>query len=267
LVIDKSTPLRDCTLGGRNDVSKEYLFRIAGSYSPATIPLARLGEYLEALGELLGEPANVHFRAIEEGSTVARVMVDHPAAPKVDGRLESLSRGDASEQLSKAYRRIDEMLRADNATGELVGANDNPVRIDFPGRDRPEAITYGPVKQVGVVDGEIFRIEGRDATVHVGVLDGERTYSLDAPAALAQQLAQYFRAGPIRFRGEGTWFRQGNGAWELRRFKIDAFEALDDSPLSAAVGELRKVGPGEWGLAADPIAELLSERRRGDSRH
>jgi len=38
-------------------------------------------------------------------------------------------------------------------------------------------------------------------TVHVGVMDGLRLYSLEAPAARAQELAAFFRAGPIRFTG------------------------------------------------------------------
>lgn len=79
------------------------------------------------------------------------------------------------------------MLRDDNAKGQLV-ARDNVIHVDFQGRDRPEPLAYGPIKQFGSIDGEVTRIEGRDDTVHLGVRDGSRLYSLEAPANRGQHL-------------------------------------------------------------------------------
>lgn len=245
----------------------KFTFWIKGSYSPATIPLERLGEYLAALGQLFGEQAHVHFSKLTKGSTIIHARVEHEAAPKVEKRVRRISLGDAPEKVVKAYEKLDQMLRDDNATGSLSGGTDNVIHVDFRGCTKPEPLTYGPVKQSGVIDGEVFRVEGRDATVHVGVMDGDRTYSLEAPATMAKQLAVLFRAGVFRFRGEGTWLREGPGTWELRRFKIDAVEPLSGEPLSETIADLRRIGVGDWAKLEDPIRHLLNERGEGGTEH
>jgi hypothetical protein len=158
------------------------------------------------------------------------------------------------------------MLREDNATGELSGGQGNVIHVDFPGRDRPEPVAYGPVKQIGVIDGEVFRVEGRDATVHVGIMDGPRIYALEAPAAMGHDLAALWRSGTVRFRGEGTWYRHGLGEWELKRFKIDGFEVLDSSSLGDAIDRLRGIGSGDW-AAPGALSDLAAERGERDSEH
>ncbi len=228
--------------------------------------MTRLGEYLRAFGDLLGEETYVHFEAVRRGSTVLVATVDHVAVPKVTARVRNIAAGGLSDDERKAYRRVDDMLRDDNAKGQLV-ARGNVIHVDFQGRDRPEPLTYGPIKQFGSIDGEVTRIEGRDDTVHVGVRDGSRSYSLTAPANRGQELAALFRRGPVRFHGEGTWIRAGDGAWELKRFRIDRFTLLDDAPLSEAVNALRAVGAGGWAKVSDPLAELAAERSDDEVRH
>lgn len=243
-------------------MSQEYTFRIAGSYSPDDIPLDRLGEYLKALADLLGETASVHFRSLTPGSVVATVAVDHAAAPKVAHRVMAIATGNGDEKLKAAVDKIDRMLADDNATGELQG-RDNVIRIDFAGRNRPDPVVYGPMRQTGTLDGVVVRIEGRDATVHVGIMDHGRNWSLEAPAAMGRKLATLFHAGPVRFHGVGTWYRQGDGRWQLRKFAIDRFEELDDGPLAAALAEVRKAGASGWSELSDPHAELQQERDGG----
>ncbi|SKB85285.1 hypothetical protein [Sphingopyxis flava] len=248
-------------------MDREFTFRISGSYSPDEIPLERLGEYLKALGELFGERADVHFKGLELGSTVVRVVVAHAAVPKVEARIKDAGAGDGAPSLIKAYDKIDNLLREDNATGEIADASGNVIYVDFPGRTRVERVAYGPIKQNGTVDGIVFRVEGRDATVHVGIMDGARSYSLEAPASMGQRLAALFRAGPVRFHGNGTWYRNGDGTWELRKFSIDTFEELDDSPLSAAVASIRTAPSSDWRKVEDPIGVLSRERKGGESTH
>lgn len=245
----------------------EFTFRISGSYSPDDIPLERLGEYFKALGELFGERANVHFRSLELGSTVVRAVVDHAAVPKVQARIQCIATGNAGPALIKAYERVDALLRDDNATGEIADASGQVIHIDFAGRQRVEKVAYGPVKQQGTLDGVVFRVEGRDATVHVGIMDGEKSYSLEAPAAMGKQLAALFRAGPVRFRGVGTWYRSGSGAWDLRKFVIEGFDELDDGPLSAAIADIRAAPASDWRTVDDPFGALGKERDDGESKH
>lgn len=248
-------------------MSQEFTFRIAGSYSPENIPMARLGEYLRAFGELLGEQAYVHFEAVRPGSTVLVAAVEHVAVPKVAARVRKMAAGDCNEDERAAYRRVDDMLREDNATGQLVGRDGNVIHVQFEGRNRPEPIVYGPIKQLGTIDGEIIRVEGSDDTVHVGVKDGSRTYKLFANEARGRELAALFRAGPVRFTGEGTWQRTGGGTWELKKFRIQDFHPLNDGPLSDAISALQGVGLGGWKDAADPLGDLAAERSDREVRH
>ncbi|MBX7502414.1 hypothetical protein K3181_13280 [Qipengyuania sp. YG27] len=249
-------------------MNTEFTFRIAGSYKPSDIPMERLGEYLVALGELFGEKDSVHFARLTESSTVVHARIEPPAVPKVERRVRMVAAGEGTRSARKAYDRLDDMLRSDNATGSLVGGDGNVIRVDFQGRNRPAEMTYGPIKQMGALDGEVIRVEGRDSTVHVGIVDGTESYSLEAPEAMGRELAALFRIGLVRFHGEGTWLRHGDGRWELRRFKIDRIESkLDRAPVSEVVAALREIGPGRWAKSRDPIGELLAERKGGESEH
>ncbi|MCD1591242.1 MAG: hypothetical protein ABJF09_12375 [Qipengyuania citrea] len=249
-------------------MSNEFTFRIAGSYKPDDIPMERLGEYLVALGDLLGETGSVHFQGLTESSTVVHATVENAAMPKVEKRVRLVAAGEGPHGARKAYKRLDDMLRDDNATGHLVGGEGKVIRVDFQGRNRPAELTYGPIKQMGSLDGEVIRVEGRDATVHVGVLDGTETYSLEAHESMGRELAALFRIGPVRFHGEGSWLRHADGHWELKRFKIDRIEKnLDRASLSEVFGQLRAIGSGDWSSSSDPIASLLAERGSEESEH
>jgi len=48
----------------------EYRFKI-DAYTPDTMPMSRLAEYMRELSEMLGEPSAVHFERLEPGSTAA----------------------------------------------------------------------------------------------------------------------------------------------------------------------------------------------------
>ena len=60
-------------------MSTSYRFRIADSYSRDDLPMERLAEYMAAFARLLGEPANVHFDEVHEGSAVLVARIDNPA--------------------------------------------------------------------------------------------------------------------------------------------------------------------------------------------
>jgi hypothetical protein len=249
-------------------MADEFTFHIDGSYKPSDLPLERLGEYLIAMAELLGESANVHFDKLTEGSAVVYALVDTPAVPKVERRMRSLTRGGAPANVAKAFRQIDDMLRDDNAVGRLSSGGDNIIHVEFAGRNRPAVIPFGPIKQIGVIEGEVFRVQGRDDTVHVGIMDGTRTYKLEAPSSMGHELAALFRTGIARFRGEGTWYRHESGEWELKRFKIESVKrSLREGSISSAVQALRAIGAGDWTKMSDPLLEIGRMRGEGDSEH
>ena len=87
------------------------------AFTPATIPMARLSEYMTALAELLGEPEHVHFNRLTPGSLNVNLRVDWEAAPKVRARADAVREGTALTDAMNAYRTINKMLREDNGTG------------------------------------------------------------------------------------------------------------------------------------------------------
>lgn len=241
-------------------MSREYSFRIADSYTPETLPMGRLAEYLDAFARLLGEPGEVHLDTVRKGSAVLVAKIDEPAQPKVGDRLDRIRRGDGTKEAVKAFNDLDELLRMDNATGQLMDA-DCAVIIPFPGRDRPAPPSFGPFKQDGALEGQVIRVGGKDSTVPVHLRDGEIIHSgLFTSPEIARRIIQHYLGPVLRVHGIGTWFRAADGAWELRSFKITDFEVLDEAPLGEVVGNVRAVEGSKWNEVPDPVQHLLEER-------
>lgn len=245
----------------------EYRFTIADSFTPETLPMERLAEYITALAKLLGEQENVHFRSIEAGSAVLVATVDPPAEPKVRERVFAVRDGVGPSDAQKAFSDLDGMLRKDNATGALSDGAAGLV-IPFPGRNRPEPLVYGPFRQDATIDGQLIRVGGKDETVPVHLRDGAIIHTgLVCTPETARRIAPNLYGPTLRVHGTGTWFRTGAGAWELRNFRISDFEVLDDAPLLEVVGALRKVKESDWSTVPDPVRALLAERHGDEGAH
>jgi hypothetical protein len=238
----------------------EYRFVIADSFTPETLPMERLADYVAALAKLLGKQASVHFRSIEPGSAVLVASIEPPAQPKVRERVAAVRDGYGPTDARKAFTDLDEMLRKDNATGVLSDGAGGIV-VPFPGRDRPEPLVYGPFREDGTIDGQLIRVGGKDETVPVHLRDGAIIHTgLVCTPEIARRIAPHLYGPPLRVRGTGTWVRTGAGVWELQRFRINDFEVLDDAPLLTVVGNLRKVKGSDWSTVSDPVRVLLAER-------
>src|SRR6185437_6992262 len=137
--------------------TEEYEFHI-DAFTPASIPMARLAEYLRELSLLLGHQKSVHFRRIKSGSVGVVARVEHEAVPKVRVRLQSARDPDAADDVRKPYRRIDEMLREDNGVGKLLRGTTNVVR--FPGREAAKSLPMGPFTEHAEFDGQVVRAGG-----------------------------------------------------------------------------------------------------------
>jgi hypothetical protein len=221
----------------------EYRFRI-DAYSPETMPMARLADYMAELARLLGEPAAVHFKRLARGSTVLVHSVDREAVPKVRHRAVSVRRGDGPQEAVRAFRTINKLLREDNAVGWLREKRTTAVVLKFPGRLVPEE-KFTAVRQYGSIDGIINRIGGKDDTIHVTLeMERRQVSGCYTTRAVAKEL-RHVLFEPVRLRGRGKWSRDGDGNWSLDDFKIESFEALSDAPLSQVLTELRSI-PTEW---------------------
>lgn len=223
--------------------SEEFRFRI-DAYTPETIPMARLAEYLQELATILGETDAVHFVRLEASSTVVVHKVEHEAVPKVRDRVAAVARGNGTRSAMRAYRAINRMLRADNGAGALEEPTGTEI-IRFPGIKEIER--FGTVTQQCFVDGEVVRIGGTRERVPI-VLRSEAEMIADCytSRATAKRLAAHLFE-PVRLFGNGRFAREDDGSWKLEYFVFESFTQLLDEPLSSVVEALRAIPGGEWG--------------------
>ena len=228
-------------------------------YTPETLPLGRLAEYLAQLAKVIGDHRAVHLIELLEGSTVLVNKVDTEALPQIYERAAAVKRGDAPRDAMDGYRMLNRMLEQDNGSGALLKSTGAEI-LAFPGKraDRP---VFSWVEQRGEVDGEVARIGGTSDPVPLLLQTADGTLSgCYARRAIAKQLGQLLFE-PVRLFGVGYWNRTLAGAWALQRFNVEQFEKLDAEPLSAELLRLRALNY-DWG--PDAIAELLRLRHGED---
>lgn len=238
--------------------ANEYTFHI-DVFTPETLPMARLAEYLGALANLVGSQAETHFSKVTEGSANLHWRIEEPAVPKVERRLQSVGTADIAKDVALAFKAVDDLLAEDNATAELISPT-GVVVVPFPGRTRPKPLAFPAFSEAGSIEGEIVRIGGKDATAHMTLQDNQVVYSnISLRRELARELAGHLYGPKVRLFGSGRWERSPEGAWRLLSFVVDRHEVLDDAPLEAVIADIRALGSG---LTSDPNVydELLALR-------
>ena len=248
-------------------MSKSYTLYI-DAYTPETIPMVRLAQYMQNLAAMLGHEAAVHFQALKPGSTQLVARVDHEDVPKVASNLAMVKRGDGSPPAAKAYVEIDRLLAEDNATGFIYEDEDRSAEvITFPGATRPRPETYGPFNQEGSLDGILISVGGADQTVHIQLQNVEIKYTgIETTREIARRLAVHMYE-PVRIFGSGRWRRDQDGSWILIKFKITSFKLLAAHGLKDAVNQLRQIKGSEWSSMDDPIGALRALRDKGSGLH
>jgi hypothetical protein len=235
---------------------EELRFRI-DVYTPETLPMGRLAEYLTFLSQMLGERNAVHFVSLESGSAVVVHKVDAEAAPKVRSRARAVARRQAPREIMRAYEAINRMLRRDEAVGVLEEPSGAEI-VRFPGRE--EVARFGSITQQCAVDGEVIRVGGAREIVPIQLRSEEEIIGdCYTNRATAKSLAMHLFE-PVRLFGSGRFIREDTGTWKLEHFTVDRFEALKDEPLSSVLIALRAIPGSEWG---DDMLERLREIRHG----
>src|ERR1700733_6952053 len=102
---------------------REYRLKI-NAYSPETMPMKRLAEYLADLAMLFGDESHVHLVGIEASSTCPVVLVDWEAEPKIAERVQKARNREGPEDAQRAVENINSRLKKDNASADLL----NPDR-------------------------------------------------------------------------------------------------------------------------------------------
>lgn len=248
---------------GGKATAQEFRFRI-DAFSPDTMPMARLAEYMAQLAAILGETKSVHLVALEPGSTVLVHRVEREAVPKVRDRTSAVRRGDAPRDAQVAYRTVNRFLREDNASAVLIEKKRGPTVLRFPGREE-SAETFPSVRQQASLEGIVARVGGTDETIPVLLLSENQPIAgcyttRDVAKRLAQRLFE-----PVRLHGHGTWMRDAEGVWTLKAFKIETFEVLETATLTEAVEKLRAV-KADWGKNALADLEIIRHGKAGHGR-
>jgi hypothetical protein len=247
-------------------MDKEYTFRI-DAFTPETLPAERFAEYVRHLARLLGEPANVHFKDLTEGSAKLAVCIDEQVRVKVRDRLSDVTAGNAVPEAMSALNELDKMLANDNAIGELYG-DSGALILKFPGRTKPRPVVHGPIVQEGSVQGQLVRIGGQDSTSHATLQDGPLTVrNITMKRELAAQLAKYLYGETICLGGKGKYYRTEDGEWYMDGFAATSFEVLDDRCLSEIIDNLQAVNGSDWSKVADPLEELRALRGEDEVMH
>ena len=235
-------------------------FVIRDSFTPATLPMARLAEYLADLATVLGEKEHVHFLELREGSATVVHSVDHEAVPQVRARVRAAKIGEADSDAKSAHTRIQQRLRDDNARAVLRSAGDvDGHLLDFPGIAGDSEPEYGPFSEQGQLYGVPISVGGKRQVVSVRLEDGERVHNCEVDRDTALKLAPLLFHHHLRVYGVGRYWRDSDGKWEMRSFRISHFEKLDARPLAETVERLRGI-TRKVGLDQDIITKLADFR-------
>jgi hypothetical protein len=233
----------------------EELEFVIPAYTPDTMPLDRLLQYLQQIGEVVGVAHEMHLVRIEPSSTKPVFKMPVPVAIQARSRAASVQRGDGTVRQRAAYNRIRQMLRRDG--GKPASLNDKRgVILDFP--PTPEAGPINGVRQATTFDGELLRVGGAGDYTPILMRDlaGEIYSGFSAPRGLAKEMAPRLFE-PIRVTGIGSWDRSKEGEWTLAKMLIQTYEPLPDEDLGEVLRRLRSA-PVTWPENVDEI--LRAER-------
>ena len=231
------------------------------AFSPETLPMARLAEYLTQLAVMLGETRSTHLVRIEGGSTVLVHEVDRAVLPAVENRIAAVREGRGAQAARRAFSKMNGHLAEDDARASLHSGDSDTRLLVFPGRAESRG-DLRPPKQRGTVSGVVIRVGGVGDRIPV-LLDcrGKQTPGCHADRTTAKELGRHL-FDPVRLYGEGQWKRGADGVWAIDRFSIDRFTPLDKATLSEVLEDLRPV-VADWGDEA--YHELEAIRGRGES--
>jgi hypothetical protein len=239
--------------------AEEFRLKIE-AYTPDTMPMERLAEYLAELAKMLGESTSVHFVRLDHGSTSVVHRIQREAVPKVRARTAALRRGVGPRDSVRAYRKINRMLRDDNGSAVWKRTENDADVIVFPGKDDAQEAVTG-ISQRGSIDGEIVRVGGLQNVVPIMLkCEHEDMSGCWANRTIAKALARVLFE-PVRLFGTGRWNRDDEGRWKLDIFRVESFTALRNVSLATALNELRSI-PADWDDSAfNEVSALRAAER------
>jgi hypothetical protein len=156
-----------------------------------------------------------------------------------------------------AHKKIDDLLADDNAIGHISVAGAKV--IEFPGRRRAAVDKIGPVRRQASIEGQIYEIGGKDATINIRLIDGTEHHRCVVSVDLAKDLAKHFLGAKVRIFGEGDFYRQGE-EWVVDKFVGRDFTLLSGQSLRESIDGVRSLFRDVDG---PDMNRLMSELRNG----
>ncbi len=218
------------------------------AYTPETMPLDRLLEYLEQIGAVVGAPAEMHLVRIEPSSTKPVFRVPVLSATKARDTALAIRRGDGTSKQRGAYEKIRKMVRKDGGESALLN-DQRGVVLTFPAA--PEEIAILGIRQAGHFDGLLNRVGGSGdfSSIQMQELNGDVISGFSASRNLAKEMAPLLYE-PLRVHGQAMWDRSAAGRWKLASMHIQSYERLGDESLEDVVKELQAAAV-TWPADAD----------------
>jgi hypothetical protein len=253
---------------------KKFGYKIAAKksgdeeWTPLTIPMARLVEYLADLAAMLGHEDHVHLRTVEDGSTQPIVYMHPEVYEAAIAQMHAAQRGEGPDKANAAYRRINDRLITDNGIAEFVDIEKKAKILEFPGRNLSRFKAIKPIREQASISGELRRVGGVDKSIHLLIkrADGE-IVSVETDEKFAKQLEKdgwLFKY--IRLHGIATWSRDETGKWHMDKFKAQSYdpEPLISETFEATLNALKDVPGNKWNDLKDPFGELRKIRHGDD---
>ena len=234
----------------------EELEFVIPAYTPETMPLDRLLQYLQQIGDVVSVPKEMHLVRIDQSSTKPVFKMPTPMAIQARERAAAVRSGSGTQVQRAAYNRIRQMVKKDGGTPASL-KDRTGIILDFPPTIEEIGAISG-VRQASSFDGSLLRVGdvGDFTPILMQDLAGDVFSGFTAPKDLAKTMAKLLFE-PIRVTGIGSWDRSPTGEWKLGKMLIQAYEALSDESLDQVFQKLRGV-PVTWPANADEV--LRAER-------
>ena len=220
---------------------ERFKFTVPG-YSPETMPLSRLMDYLNHLSIVLGSPGDLHLVGIERGSTRPVLAMRHDIAKRARDNARAVAEGGGSATRREAFNSIRRMVAEDGGPAAVLKAPKGAVILKFPSAAIGEDQVVNSLRQHTSIEGTLVRIGGigNNAQLLIQEMDGNVIAGSAASRPLAQEMARLIYHA-IRVNGDATWHRTEEGNWKITRLLVQSYSALDERELEDVVAELRAV--------------------------
>lgn len=238
----------------------EDLKIVIPAFTPETMPLDRLIEYLQQAAQVIGDPAELHLIGVEKGSTAPVLRLKTSVAVKARENIARVERGEGTQRQADAFRRMRRMVWRDarDAGRPALLRSDSAVLLEIPPAQDTSAISG--IRQQTTIDGQLTRIGGVGdyAALQMQDLSGKVLTGISASKSLAKEMAKLIYE-PIRISGIGVWCRDEEGQWAIEKMQVQSFEPLDDDDAIGMLHQLRALKV-EW---PDDALEQLAALRGG----